>query len=253
MEPKIEKRYIDLLKKSLSFNLWPEPVIPLDFISDYFKSPIRTVIRAISKGLNIFSVTLSYSRKDITEAFRIEGRPYYSAYADTMIGLKRLDNIQFCVESVLEEGIEGDLIETGVWRGGACIFMRGILAAYGVGDRKIFLADSFEGLPRPDENKYPADKGDKLYKNRLLVVSQETVERNFMRYGLLDKQVVFLKGWFKDTLPNAPINKLAILRLDGDMYGSTMEALIHLYPKLQAGGYCIIDDYGAIVRLQAGC
>ncbi len=124
--------------------------------------------------------------------------------------------------------------------------MRGILAAHGVGDRRIFVADSFEGLPKPDEDKYPADRGDKLNTNRLLAVSQEDVENNFRRYGLLDHQVVFLKGWFKDTLPNAPIDKLAIMRLDGDMYGSTMDALLNLYPKLQAGGYCIIDDYGAI-------
>ena len=60
---------------------------------------------------------------------------------------------------------------------------------------------------------------------------------------MLDDQVIFLEGWFKDTLPNAPIEKLSILRLDGDMYGSTIEALEALYPKLSAGGYCIIDGY----------
>ncbi|MCX6702924.1 MAG: macrocin O-methyltransferase, partial [Candidatus Wolfebacteria bacterium] len=59
----------------------------------------------------------------------------------------------------------------------------------------------------------------------------------------LDDRVVFLRGWFKDTLPNAPIKKLAVLRLDGDMYGSTMDALENLYHKLSPGGYCIIDDY----------
>ncbi len=63
------------------------------------------------------------------------------------------------------------------------------------------------------------------------------------RYGLLDAQVRFLEGWFRDTLPNAPIEQLAILRLDGDMYQSTMEALQPLYPKLSRRGYIIIDDY----------
>jgi O-methyltransferase len=76
-----------------------------------------------------------------------------------------------------------------------------------------------------------------------LAVDLDSVKRNFERYGLLDQQVVFLKGWFCDTLPNAPIEKLSILRLDGDMYGSTMEALKALYPKLSPGGFCIVDDY----------
>src|SRR5205085_12029434 len=74
---------------------------------------------------------------------------------------------------------------------------------------------------------------------------------NFHKYGLLDEQVVFLKGWFKDTLPTAPIDTLAILRLDGDMYSSTMDALVHLYPKLSKGGFCIIDDYGLPACRQA--
>jgi hypothetical protein len=77
---------------------------------------------------------------------RAEGKVWpYPAYADTMIGVKRLDNLQQCVQKVLEDRIEGDFIETGVWRVWSCIFMRAILAAYGIEDRKIFVADSFEG------------------------------------------------------------------------------------------------------------
>jgi O-methyltransferase/demethyldecarbamoylnovobiocin O-methyltransferase/8-demethyl-8-(2,3-dimethoxy-alpha-L-rhamnosyl)tetracenomycin-C 4'-O-methyltransferase len=64
---------------------------------------------------------------------------------------------------------------------------------------------------------------------------------------LLDDQVRFLKGWFKDTLPTAPIEKLSVLRLDGDLYESTMTALESLYPKLSIGGYAIIDDYAPSV------
>jgi O-methyltransferase len=127
--------------------------------------------------------------------------------------------------------------------------MRAVLAAYGIEGRRIFVADSFEGLPKPDAKKYPAEKGDKHHVQIYLSVSKEDVENNFRKYGLLDDQVVFLKGWFKDTLPEAPIEKLSILRLDGDMYGSTMEALESLYPKLSSGGFCIIDDYGAV----SGC
>lgn len=80
-------------------------------------------------------------------------------------------------------------------------------------------------------------------------MSQEEVRKNFERYGLLDGQVRFLKGWFRDTLPAAPIARLAVLRLDGDHYESTMDALNSLYPKLSPGGYVIVDDY----HMMEGC
>jgi O-methyltransferase len=163
-----------------------------------------------------------------------------------MIGLKRLDNLQYCVTDVLRRGVPGDLIETGAWRGGATIFMRAILEAYGDTERQVWVADSFQGLPRPDPERWPAEAGDEHWRMGQLAVSLEDVQANFARYGLLDERVRFLPGWFKDTLPTAPIERLAVLRLDGDIYGSTMEALEALYPKLSVGGYVIVDDYGAI-------
>lgn len=166
--------------------------------------------------------------------------------AHTMIGMKRLNNIQYCMEDVLKNGIPGDVIETGVWRGGATIFMRAILKAYGDTSRKVWVADSFQGLPPPDVDKYPADEGLNLHEIPYLAVSLEEVRENFNKYGLLDDQVVFLKGFFRDTLREAPIEKIALLRLDGDLYESTMEALENLYPKLSLNGYVIIDDYGPI-------
>lgn len=178
----------------------------------------------------------------VTEEYIIEGA-YHPKRAHTMIGEKRLNNIRWCVEDVLQNNIEGDLIETGVWRGGATIFMRGILKHYGITDRKVFVADSFEGLPKPEDEKYPADIGDGLWACEYLKVSMKEVAKNFWKYHLFDNQVVFLKGFFEKSLPNAPINKLAVLRLDGDMYSSTMQVLDTLYDKLSVGGYIIIDDY----------
>lgn len=107
----------------------------------------------------------------------------------------------------------------------------------------FFVADSFGGLPPPNEELYEADRGDRHHSFHHLVVPKEEVEENFRKYGLLDDRVIFLAGWFKDTLPNAPVEKLSLLRLDGDMYESTIEALQSLYHKLSVGGYCIIDDY----------
>jgi hypothetical protein len=241
-----ESLYLDLMKKTLSFTLWKEPGIPIEKLY-YAQPPIkRGISLLLTRLFRIWDLqiikSLHYSDRERNEGL------IWPQYADTMIGIKRLDNIQFCVEKVIRNQISGDLIEAGVWRGGASIFIRAILAAYQVSDRRVFVADSFEGLPKPDEAKYPQDAGDKHYTQRFLAVSKDEVKANFDKYGLLDERVVFLPGWFKDTLPNAPIDKIAVMRVDGDMYGSTMEALISLYPKLSEGGFCIIDDYAL-----AGC
>jgi hypothetical protein len=165
--------------------------------------------------------------------------------AHTMVGLKRLDNLQDCVERVLADGVPGDLIETGVWRGGVCIFMRALLKAYQVTDRAIWVADSFEGMPVAGEDSGGLDHQMRLHRfNEVLGVSLKEVQENFRRYDLLDDAVRFLPGWFSETLPAAPIETLSILRLDGDLYDSTMEALNTLYPKLSPGGYVIVDDFG---------
>jgi hypothetical protein len=118
-----------------------------------------------------------------------------------------------------------------------------MLAAYGDTSRVVWVADSFAGLPPPDAARYPADRGDRHHQQSVLNVSRATVEKTFRSYDLLDRQVRFLEGWFKDTLPTAPINRLAIMRLDGNMYESTMQALEALYDKLSIGGFVIIDDY----------
>ncbi|UCD57362.1 MAG: TylF/MycF family methyltransferase [Candidatus Hydrogenedentota bacterium] len=166
--------------------------------------------------------------------------------AHTMIGNQRMTNLRKATEYVITRNIPGDLIETGVWRGGACIFMRAILKAYGVTDRVVWCADSFEGLPKPDIKLFPQDAGDIHYTYEPLRVSLAEVQSNFAKYGLLDEQVKFLKGWFKETLPEAHIARLSILRLDGDMYQSTAEGLMYLYDKVTPGGFIIIDDYGVL-------
>jgi hypothetical protein len=209
-------RYLDLMKRCLTRLVFKESGPPIDPGATAFDPVART-----------------------------EGRDW-PADAETMAGMLRLDNVQHCVVDVLRHGVPGDLIETGVWRGGTTIFMRAILAAYGDASRQVWVADSFQGLPKPDTAKYPADAGWDLSHFTQLAVSLEQVQANFARYDLLDDRVRFLKGWFKDTLPSAPMARLAVMRLDGDLYESTMDGLTALYPKLSPGGYAIIDDYGAI-------
>jgi len=164
-------------------------------------------------------------------------------YAPTMIGKVRMRNIRDLAETILSKGVPGDFLEAGVWRGGACIYMRGILKAYGIEDRRVWVADSFSGLPPPSPELYPADAGDRHHLVEPLIVSLDEVRANFSKYGLLDDSVRFLEGWFKDTLPVAPVERLSLLRLDGDMYESTIQTLDAMYWKLSPGGFVIVDDY----------
>src|SRR5437764_1549647 len=102
-----------------------------------------------------------------------------------MIGRHRLHHLREACETVLREDIAGDFIETGVWRGGACIMMRAVLAAHDVIDRVVHVADSFRGLPSPDSVNYPADAGFDFTVHPELAVSRASVEGAFRRYGLL--------------------------------------------------------------------
>lgn len=240
--------YLDLMKRCLVNMIYPQSEeVPLPSTTAGFQGRLaRALLRPPSSPQPWQSPRDAQGKLlPLDTTNRMEGR-IWPLVAHTMIGLKRLDNLEFCIEKVITNGVPGDLIETGVWRGGATIFMRAVLKAYGVTDRYVWVADSFEGLPPPETGKYPHDAGDRLHEARELAVSLEEVKANFETYGLLDNQVRFLKGWFRDTLPAAPIERLAVLRLDGDMYESTMDTLVNLYPKLSEGGYAIVDDYGAI-------
>lgn len=237
--------YLELLRKCLTRYIFHDGyrlVEPRGSVVRPLYAPIK---RALAhRGLRIVA------EQQFDPAARIEGRDW-PLDAETMIGLRRLENLQNCVEDVLVNGIPGDLLEAGVWRGGATIFMRAMLKVYRDTKRKVWVADSFNGLPRPDSKRYPMDKGDRYSTFTNLSVSLEDVKKNFSRYGLLDDQVVFLAGWFRDTLPTAPIELLSVLRLDGDMYQSTMDTLSSLYHKVSVGGYIIIDDYGAVPGCRA--
>lgn len=238
--------YTDLIKKVLiDYNRKNTDYKPLSSNNPNWKIKILMMMDKLfrKKGFSICH------KVDYNESARIEGRDH-PTNAESMIGLKRMENIEFCVNKILEENIPGDFIETGVWRGGAVIFMKALLKAKNVSDRAVWVADSFEGLPKPDA-KYEHDKSSLFHKQREFAVSLDEVKNNFIKYNLLDDNVKFLKGWFKDTLPKAPIKSLALLRLDGDMYGSTMDALVNLYPKLSSGGYIIIDDWNAVKGCKA--
>lgn len=212
---KARKLYLDLMVKCLTGTIYQDKPLPMPWAADAYSAELR------ESGLD------------------------WPSFAHSMIGVKRMNNLRQLAEAVIAERVPGDFVETGVWRGGASILMRAVLKAHEIRDRRVWLADSFEGLPPPSPD-YPADAGELFHEYPELAVSLEDVKANFSRYDLLDDQVVFLKGWFKDTLPSAPIDRIAILRLDGDLYESTMDALNALYDKVSPGGYVIIDDYHVV-------
>ena len=236
----VRRLYLELMKKALTRYSFGERWQPYSPRPGTWRHGVFRLARRFldRRGLEVVS------RFPFDSQTRADGRDW-PPEADTMIGLRRLGNLEHCVREVITSGVPGDLIETGVWRGGACIFMRAMLEAYGERDRTVWVADSFQGLPKPEDGR-DEDAEDALWSVPFLAVPQERVAANFARYGLLDDQVRFLPGWFSDTLPTAPIETIAVMRLDGDMYDSTMVALRSLYPKLSVGGYVIVDDYQAI-------
>ncbi len=245
-ESELRVLYLDLLKASIRNELYrhPSQPSPSDLAKMTFlwaKLRLKYQLKYYLQGTDLrqFSQVRPRQLYYIIEANRPD--------AHTLVTRAAADNVQFCVESALSAGIDGDLIETGVFRGGVGILMRGVLKAWGETGRKVYCADSWEGLPAPGADIYDALAHDVLKSIDHFAVSLESVKDTFARYGLLDDQVVFLKGWFAETLPSAAFEKLAVARLDGDYYESTRIAIESLYPKLQTGGWLIVDDYGAPV------
>ena len=252
-----QQRYLELLKNAVLDELYLENEVRFMYI-------FATL--AVGKPIDQDVLrNIAFRIPDLVNRVRVarqEGRPWWNVdlvdgqgnrkvldlrnfceFSHTMIGRKRLNNIEYCLDCVREDAIHGDIAETGVWRGGASIFMKGYLEIWDMTDRQLWVADSFEGLPVPT---LPQDQGWDFSAGKvpILAISLEEVQDNFRRYGLLDERVRFLKGGFRETLPTAPIEKLAVLRLDGDLYESTMDALNALYHKVVPGGFIIVDDYG---------
>ncbi len=204
---RLRAAYLDLMRDSLTGRLNEDPPLPASKVEGY------------------------------KPEYREQGWDWPSK-APSMIGTLRMENVRAECERVIAENVPGDFVETGVWRGGAAIMMRAVLAAHDIRDRKVIAADSFGGFPAQtgaDTNFTVGGVAD-------FAVTLEEVKANFARYRLLDDRTVFLKGLFKDTLPSAPVESIAVLRLDGDLYESTRDGLA-LYDKLSRGGTLIADDY----------
>lgn len=228
-------RYLKLLIECVNGSVYGQPTQLVPTATAGWR---RKINRALAKrGLTI-------AREETIAASVFEGGEGWPVQrwnsGESMVGRARLTQIREALTTVVDENIPGHFIETGVWRGGSCIVAKGVLDVIGDGTRKVYVADSFEGLPATDASDDAAD----LHLDSTLAVSQEEVTAAFRRYGLLDENVVFVKGWFRDTLPRLD-EQWSVVRLDGDMYESTMDGIANLYPRLSPGGFLIIDDYNA--------
>jgi O-methyltransferase len=241
---RLRNRYIHLLKQAVLGETNPENELRIWYLrkcldKEFFYNKDRVYdMRGFAPAMA--AAFLDSMRKGMPFDGRVDRLPF----CHTMVGHQRLDNVEVAVRLAIEENIPGDLIECGVWRGGTVIFIKGILEAYEAQERILWVADSFQGLPPPTHPRDLEANVDWSKKRApSLAIDADTVREAFERHGLLDDRVRFLEGWFADTLPEAPIERLAVLRVDGDMYSSTTEVLEALYDKVSPGGFVLIDDY----------
>lgn len=157
------------------------------------------------------------------------------------------------MQYVLDCGVPGDAVECGVFSGAqVAIMAHCILENAQAGQRLVHLFDSFAGIPEagPNDDQQPgigpvpeeARKG-RLVSSGVAVCSADSVRRNMNAWGVRPKQVQFHEGWFQDTVPTWGSSPISLLRLDGDLYESTLVCLKYLYPCLSEGGILIVDDY----------
>ncbi len=240
----VGERYVELLKRSILGALDEDNQLRVWYLrrcltERAFYDP-RTLYAIRQHAPDAAARFLGSNEKGMPYEWDLDQLPFTLS----MSGRARVESLEQCVRDVIRDEVPGDFIECGVWRGGMAILMRGLLEVLGDGGRTVWVADSFEGLPAPraePDNASGVDLSKQVVPS--LAVDAETVRRNFANHGLLDDRVRFLEGWFADTLPAAPIDQLALLRADGDMYSSTVDILSSLYDKVSPGGVIIIDDY----------
>jgi O-methyltransferase len=236
----LRTRYLDLLKAALVNLIYPEHELRIEWLEREGAAPDR------QRALRDIRYAEPEAFAELV-AHKADGRNWrrrVTRFSHTMIGLRRLDNLQWCAARIFAERIGGDFLEAGVCQGGAAIFLRALQVAWGEGERLTWLADSFQGLPAPTSEH---DQGYEFHEavQPWLAVGMEAVKDNFRTYGLLSDEVRFLPGWFEESLPDAPVGRLAILRIDADLYVSTRQALDALYDRVVPGGFVIVDDYHA--------
>ncbi len=239
---KPKRAYLELLKSNVVGNIYDDN----EFRLLYLRQCLDGKREYNSVQMHDISGMVADEFKEFQRT-KLEGKFYDRSirnvtYAHSMAGEKRIRNIIAMLDYVRINEIEGCIVECGIWRGGASIMAAGYNEIYGL-QKDVFVCDSFDGLPKPSLSQ---DENLDLHKDKFpeLAISMEVVLENFKKYNLLSSNVHFIKGWFKDSLPTLETGgAISLLRLDGDLYESTMNILENLYDQVVLGGVIIIDDY----------
>lgn len=172
----------------------------------------------------------------------------------TMTSMERMFALYQATHNILDNRLEGDLVECGVWKGGSSLMMALILKSRNISDKTLFLYDTYEGMSAPtaDDVEYSGKPASDLLAQAKIEVQEsvwcyssiDEVKQNLLLSGLPASQVVFVKGKVEDTITEKNHKKIALLRLDTDWYESTKHEMVFLYPALVSKGVLIIDDYG---------
>jgi len=150
----------------------------------------------------------------------------------------KLNTLCTLMDSLETDGVNGAIVECGVYRGGAAALM----SQRSGGRREVVLFDSFEGLPKPGERD--GAQAASNYHEGWCQASEEHVRDIFRRLDVLNDRVRIVKGWFDDTFPVTAMPPIAMLHIDADWYDSVRICLETHYDRVVPGGYIVFDDYG---------
>ncbi len=213
----------------------------MSIISQYLLKPLGLRLSKIQEDKD-------FIQDDVFLKIFQECKPY------TMTSIERMYALYNAVKYVVQNNIEGDFVECGVWRGGSSMMIALTLNSMNIKDRKIYLYDTFEGMSEPTENDvdFRGGNADNLLKQNIqdkensvwCLADLQDVQNNMKLTQYPLGNVQFVKGKVEDTIPQTISEKIALLRLDTDWYESTAHELKYLYPKLSTKGVLIIDDYG---------
>jgi O-methyltransferase len=272
--------YSSLSERGISFPMeWEEKVLELCLAQDPERTDIlgryRQVLLTLGKPVPA-DIEHRYAEATLKEehgfdhqraAFQYHEKtglkdtePEFRALAErvrtfSMTSYERMYALYKAIDFIERAGIPGAIVECGVWRGGSMMLVAHRLLALGRSDRDLYLFDTYEGLPRPDEAKdvdvwgnraidgwLPRQTGDES--SHWAEASLEDVRANILSTGYPEERLHFVKGMVERTIPEAAPNDIALLRLDTDWYASTKHEMEHLFPRLSCNGILIIDDYG---------
>lgn len=204
-------------------------------------------------GYSIKKIDKIVPFSDIRDAEFIDVYNFCKPY--TMTTIEPMYALFDAVKYILSNNIPGSFVECGVWRGGSSMLIAKMLSNRNITDRKIYMYDTYEGMPEPesidkdftgiDASVLMKENEDNKEESVWCLAQLENVRINMLSTGFPIEKIQFIKGKVEDTLAeNLPQEKIALLRLDTDWYESTKHELLHLYPLLTANGVLIIDDYG---------